>query len=164
VSLAFKGGGRGVQHIKEEHIDVATNTFRGTDGKIYYMKYGRQLSVGTYDDFYLEPETGILRESGNYRKWRWPAEPEQSPKPLTKIEISADKWVQGEFFWTRDVTYYGWFKGIWYYVEAIQFGRKQWHYCYSNVIPNIRPDTGHPDQIVRKRQLSKKELKKIGLR
>jgi len=64
-------GSWGVRHIISAHLDVAVHTYRGIDGNVWVCdKYGVNKIEDLYHDFYVEPETGILREGAPYRKWR----------------------------------------------------------------------------------------------
>jgi hypothetical protein len=78
LSQALKVGGRGVQHIREAHINVARNTYRGIDGKVYVCDtYGISRIGGFRHEFYVEPETGILRQADPFQKYKNPKPPEE---------------------------------------------------------------------------------------
>lgn len=59
-------GSPGINHIISAHLNVAINTWRGESGKVYDdSKYGTHEVFTGYrnSEFYVEPETGILRKS-----------------------------------------------------------------------------------------------------
>jgi hypothetical protein len=71
IKQTLGDAGWGVQHIISAHLDVAIHTYRGVDGNVWVSdKHGVHQVGGLYYDFYVEPETGILREAARYRKCR----------------------------------------------------------------------------------------------
>lgn len=62
-----------VRHILTDHANVATNTYRDGDGDIWNQgEYGEERITRKkyeYGEFYVEPETGILRYTG-IRIWK----------------------------------------------------------------------------------------------
>src|SRR5216684_347717 len=70
IKQTLGNAGWGVQHIITAHLDVAVHTHRGVDGSVWVShKYGVDKVGDFYYDFYVEPETGSLREGARYRKW-----------------------------------------------------------------------------------------------
>lgn len=102
-----------VRHVLTAHIDVATCTFRGRDGKIHvHDKYGEHELPSErywrYHEFYVEPETGILRERQSGRMDWNRAKPtgERVQIPGTEnwfVKIKS-VWFIGTY---RDVDQYG---------------------------------------------------------
>lgn len=82
----------GLRHIIDAHMDVAVNTYRGVDGNVWICdKHGVHKVGGFYYDFYVEPETGILREAANYRKWRSIAREKEAAKQLEVVPIAEGR-------------------------------------------------------------------------
>jgi hypothetical protein len=102
-----------VRHVLTQHIDVAACTFRGRDGEIHaHDKYGEhKLPKYRYSryEFFVEPETGILREREQRRPERWPGQAHEG----RRVRIPAtDSWyveIKGIWFigTYRDVEQYG---------------------------------------------------------
>lgn len=73
----------GVQHIITAHLDVATCTYRGIDGHVWVCdKHGVKRIDKThyYSLFYVEPETGLLREAPRRRySYKKEADPDVIP-------------------------------------------------------------------------------------
>src|SRR5207244_3509423 len=92
IKQAIGNAGWGVQHIISAHLDVAIDTYRGVDGDIWVSdKHGVYKVSGLYYDFYVEPETGILREGARYQKWRSIAREKERTKPLEILPIEDGK-------------------------------------------------------------------------
>jgi hypothetical protein len=95
-------GGWGIRHILSAHLNVAINTYRAVDGNTYNCgKRGiEKIGDGWSFEFYVEPETGLLRYTPRkrvrYTEWR-----KHNPNV---VQISPG----------RD---YRRIKDIWYYVE-----------------------------------------------
>jgi len=84
--------GWGVQHILGVHLNVAVHTYRGADGNVWISDgHGVHKVGGFYYDFYVEPETGILREDARYQKRRSIARETERTKPLEAVPIEAYK-------------------------------------------------------------------------
>jgi hypothetical protein len=141
--------GWGVQHIISAHLDVAIHTYRGIDGNVWISdKHGVHKVGGFYYDFYVEPETGILREGAGYRKWRSIAREKETTKPLEVVPIRPGK-------------EYRKIKGIWYLHEFVEVEVKTPVFLRGSFfLMNTEK------QIVSKskRQLGKKQLKDLGLK
>ena len=140
--------GWAVEHIIKDHIDVETCTFRATDGSIVACnKYGESvIDEQTYrvGSFYVEPETGILREGKGYRRYRY-----SKPEDPNIISLGEQKELR-------------WIAGVWYYTEYREFEVTTVKtYSYSK---RRYSETGIVREVSVKRQLGKKELKRYGLR
>jgi hypothetical protein len=138
-----------VRHIISAHLDVAIHTYRGVDGSVWVShKYGVHQVGGLYYDFYVEPETGILREGAQYRKWRSITREKERAKPLEVVPI-------------KDGKEYRKIDGIWYLHEFTEVEVKTPVFLGGSFF-RMRSDI----QIVTKskRQLGKKQLKKLGFR
>lgn len=135
ATVLGRSGSEGIRHIKDSHIDVETCTYRGKDGNIYSCnKHGVHEVI---DGFYVEPETGILRNLGKKRyKYRRPADPDilaiEDGKRYHRID---DIWYYEEYNTVTEKVLCGTFRGIFQHRE--------------------RTDT----IVLHKRQLNKKELK-----
>lgn len=144
-----------VQHILKDHINVAVNTYRGVDDNVYVCgKYGVEKAAGYGYPFYVEPETGILREFKSKRTYR---QIERSRK------VSERKKIAETFVEIEGLRSYQKLKGIWYYAESELID-------YQG--PSIdmrsryyrRQSIQRDAVIVRKRQLGRKQLLKLGLK
>lgn len=144
----------GLRHIIDAHLDVAENVWIGTDDRIYSDgKRGPEL-VGRYSwrgAFYVEPVTGILREAPDYKR------APEAPKPVEAVDLG------------NNCAYQKW-DGIWYYTEIRKetktVPRYSKHYKkvdgkYDWVAVYIGTEEKVVDIIIVKRQLGKKELKKL---
>src|SRR6185295_7396826 len=96
----------------------------------------------------VEPETGILREAANYRKWRSIAREKEAAKPLEVMPIA-------------ELKEYRKIDGIWYYREWTEVEVKVPVYPRSVV---YRSSIEKRVVSEFKRQLGKKQLKELGLR
>lgn len=142
--------GWAVEHIIRDHINVGVNTWRGVSGKIWVDDKSGVHEVGysyRMHEFYVEPETGILRAAPNRRSWH----ASRRPKEKTFAEAVV----------LTDHTEYRLIKGVWYFqdyreVEVRVFERNGY---------GGRPIYNYETQktVVFKRQLGKKELKTAGL-
>jgi hypothetical protein len=149
IKQTLAKSGWGVQHIISAHLDVAIHTYRGVDGNVWISdKRGVHKVGGFYYDFYIEPETGILCESARFRKWQSISREKERAKPLEVVPIEDGK-------------EYRRIDGIWYLHEFAEvevrtpvFLRGSFFRMNSEI------------QIISKskRQLGKKQLKKLGLR
>jgi hypothetical protein len=144
-----RGGSWGVRHILSAHLDVAVHTYRGIDGDVWICDgHGVHKAGGFFYDYYVEPETGILREAAQYRKWRAVARVKEAPKAPDFLPIDIGK-------------EYRKIDGIWYFHEFSEVETKtpvflrgsfyRWN-SKTQVISRL------------KRQLGKKQLKQLGLR
>lgn len=146
-----RSGSYGINHILTQHLNVAIHTYRGVDNNVYSCdKHGISRVGGYHSDFHVEPETGILRASTNYRKWRsqYRADLEKK-KPLDVVAIDAGR----EY---RKIA------GIWYFRKFTEV---------EEIVQTGKSFTGRPIlekqmKLVSeyKRQLGKKDLKQLGLR
>jgi hypothetical protein len=85
-----------VRHILHAHISVAVNTYRGVDGKVWHLgKLGPEVVDGGYrTEFYVEPETKILRKHPDARRgqpWRY-RNLKPSRTDLDRVEVSDGVW------------------------------------------------------------------------
>jgi len=104
-----------VRHILSQHVEVAVNTYRGADGKVWHAdKTGGEEPVGGYfSRFYVEPETGLLREAErlSWRSWRRQLRP-ASPKQERRRKLADGHyavliggiWYIGEYRFEPDPT------------------------------------------------------------
>jgi len=52
---------------------------------------GARIRSGLHYDSYVEPETGVLREAANYRKWRSIRRPRQNATPIEDIPLGSGR-------------------------------------------------------------------------
>jgi hypothetical protein len=140
ASTLGRSGSWGVRHIMTAHLNVAVHTYRGVDGNIWVCdQHGVHTVEGFYYDFYVEPETGILRAGLPHRKWRSIRRKQQKPKPPDFVAIEPGK-------------EYRKMDGIWYLHEFVEVEvETPWKTEKHRVSKS-------------KRQLGKKQLKQLGLR
>ena len=144
-----RSGSWGVRHIISAHLDVAVRTYRGIDGHVWVCdKYGVNKVGDLYHDFYVEPETGILREHEPYRKWRSIAREKEAAKPVDFVPI-------------EDGAEYRRIGGIWYFHEFVEVEVKTPIFLRSSFFRWNSEKRVIPKS---KRQLDKKQLKQLGLR
>lgn len=154
-----------VQHIVKDHLDVE-KPWRGTDGRLY--TWGRYSSgpieIGRYRpdrEFYVEPETGILRDGVFYREQdkRYKRTPPKPEAPLEKITLATGEKYEK-------------INGIWYLIEEIKRSVRRERHPYHWIKAEKRACTGcsevqnvvwYEEQIdsLKHHQLNKKELKSL---
>ena len=140
------------------HIDVAINTWRGISGKIYVDDKRGVHPLSYFYQFYVEPETGILREAPVEKSYR----KEQAEKRAAGLVYK-----HGEG-WVRPPQKVG--NGhlekidkIWYYMEYSEREIKNFVRTASDTgLPIYRIDKVR--DLVWKQQLNKKDLRQYGLR
>lgn len=133
----------GLRHIISAHLDVATNTWRGESGKIYNDgDRGPEIVSSSYrTEFYVEPETGILRTMPEIRTAK------RTPKPVEVISLGLNKEYHN-------------INGIWFYQEYTKTETK----IYNGRSPlDGTPRYAYVDTltITYKKQLNKKELREL---
>lgn len=140
--------GWAVEHIIRDHIDVAINTWRGVSGKVWNdSKYGvTEVTSHFRFEFYVEPESGLLRKAG---RLHWSRRNRKKPGPIEVIQLS-------------DQTEYRLVDGVWYYQE---YRETEIRYFVRNNALTVSPEYEFRKQrdLVEKRQLCKKELRRMGL-
>ena len=109
---------------------------------------GARIRSGLHYDSYVEPETGVLREAANYRKWRSIRRPRQNATPIEDIPLGSGR----EY---RKIA------RIWYYQEFVLRTARVPQYI-GGAVHHYREETVRT--VVLKRQLGKKELKASGLK
>lgn len=147
ICRTLTNGGRGTQHIIEQHIDVATNTYRGVDGNVYNCgTHGIESVISTSwrEEFYVEPETGILRKAPHKKR------ESVRRKKLEVVPISTGK-------------EYRIIKGVWYFVEYTDVEKQIPMSAVYSTVYGKSFRTEMERVILWKRQLGKKELKKLRL-
>lgn len=148
IKQTLGNGGWGVQHIINAHLDVAIHTYRGVDGNVWILdKHGVHQVGGFRYDFYVEPETGILREDTYYRKWPSIARGQEKARPLEVVPIEDGK-------------EYRRIGGIWYLHEFAELEVKTPIFLRGSF---FRMNSEIQIISKSKRQLGKKQLKKLGL-
>ena len=100
--------------------------------------------------FYVHPKTGILCDSKNEgwtRYGRWSRKKKKIP--VTKVDLEEGK------------TAYEWINGVWYYTESshVTLYKERWSFMLQKKV--LDPYVESVRYL--KRQLGKKELKKLGL-
>lgn len=143
-----RAAGWGVQHILTAHMPVAIHTYRGVDGNVYECKDGVHKVTGGWrrqDDFYVEPETGRLREAKREPRRRFTRE-RKKPDDVIPIENGQE---------------YRRLKGIWYYREFVEVLVQSPRRGYRGVI-RIDEETVLVSEF--KRQLNRKQLRALGLK
>ncbi len=147
LAKVLGSAGYALGHIITDHLNVATNTWRGTDGNVYDDRDGTEKVGGYYSQFYVEPETGLLRDGDSYSHW-YPRKYKAPPVPATEIAIGDD-------------SEYACIKGIWYYTEFVWDVAVTEHKGYRG---NTYTTEEKTKRNTLKRQLGKKELRDLGLR
>lgn len=148
IKQRLGNAGWSVQHIVSAHLDVAIRTYREVDGTVWFSdKHGVPQVGGLYYDFYVEPETGILREGAPYRKWRSLPRESARTKPLEVVPLEAGK-------------EYRKIRGIWYLHEFSEVELKTPVFLGGSFF-RMKVEK----QIISKskRQLGKKQLKELCL-
>jgi len=140
-------GSWGVRHIISVHLDVAIHTYRAIDGNVWFCDGHGVHQVGRfYHEFYVEPETGILRERA--RKARSFQREQRKPEAADFIPVEPGK----EF---RKID------SIWYFHDFVEVEVKKPMFLGGS----IYAWNSEKQRISKsKRQLGKKQLKKLGLR
>ena len=142
-----RSGSWGVRHIISAHLDVAVHTYRGVDGNVWTCHSRGVDKVGSlYHDFYVEPETGILREAPQYRKRRSIAWKKEAAPDLVPIDNGKE---------------YRKIDGIWYLQEFSEVEVETPVFLGGTF---VRWKSEKQVIIRAKRQLGKKQLKQLGLR
>lgn len=148
IARTLGHSGYAIHHIIEAHLDVETCTFRGEDGQVWYCKDGVWPITHSYKwvQFYVEPETGILR-SIDPRRWRQWRQRQKPKPPLMRIAISDGK-------------DYRKINGVWFYVE---FHTVEVRHPYT-LRGTVHYKTETQEVVDCKRQLNKKQLRDLGLK
>ncbi len=189
ISKMLGSAGYALGHIITDHINVATNTWMGASGQIYYEYNGTNTVGGYRGDFYVHPWTGILCEAPQFN----PRVIHPRVKPAQTSEA-----------FHRDGHDYRLIKGVWYDVEVTMLnpldivGYRVTHvngeYLYYDkrftvtfqaingpiirqdgdpllkdgrrvkLQPLYRRDEGPHETVGKKRQLGKKDLRDLKLR
>jgi hypothetical protein len=91
LSRNLGSGSWPVRHVLTQHVDVATKTYRGIDGKVYYHdRRGPNVVDGSYgSEFYVHPETGTLRQ---YPKKSWKYRPKPAREDTDRVKADNDQW------------------------------------------------------------------------
>jgi len=145
IKQTLGNAGWGVQHIISAHLNVAIHTFRGVEGSVWVAhRHGVHKAGDVYYDYYVEPETGILREVVRQRKWWW----KERAKPLNVVPIEDGK-------------EYRKIDGIWYLHEFVEVEVKTPVFLRGSF---FRMNSEKQSISKSKRQLGKKQLKELGLR
>ena len=119
------------------------------DGRVWVSdRYGVHKVGGLHHDFYVEPETGILREDTRHRKWRSSARERDAKRPKEVVPIEDGK-------------EYRMIDGIWYLHEFVEVEVKRPVFLRGSF---FRMDSEKQIISKSKRQLGKKQLKALGLR
>jgi hypothetical protein len=144
IRRTLGSGGWGVRHILRAHLDVATHTYRSSDGRVWIAgSRGVERLDGFYYRFYVEPETGILRESPRRRV---PAPAPAAAPEVVNIEHGKE---------------YRKIDGIWYLHEFTVIDVEAPIFLGGAFI-RMRSEKRILSRL--KRQLGKKQLKRLGLR
>ena len=112
IAKILGSAGYALGHSITDHLNVAINTWRGESGSIYDDgDHGPEL-IGRYrTQFYVEPETGILRDGDSFSHW-YPRKKKPAPAPITEIAIADESeyaklkgiWYETRFVWDEQVT------------------------------------------------------------
>jgi hypothetical protein len=135
-----------------EHVDmeVETHAFVNGDGKLYTWGYkGREPVYG----FYVDPRTGLLCWNDNNPWRRARRKSKTAGEEITHIRLNAN-------------TGYVKMSGIWYFIEYQIFEKpddrdQDKQTALLRTIPKV---SASPILILRKKQLSQKELKAAKLK
>jgi hypothetical protein len=133
-----------------EHVDmdVETHPLIGDDGELYTTRYRGGLNP--IYEFYVDPRTGLLCWSDEKPPWRRRGKPAQEVK---HVRLSAN-------------TCYVKMNGIWYFLEYKTFkesldgGRA----AQTTLLRDVPEVSASPILVMRKKQLSHKELKATRLK
>jgi hypothetical protein len=136
-----------------EHVDmdVETNALIGEDGELYKLGYGGRL-LPIYE-FYVDPRTRLLCWSDNNPWRRARGKSKTAVEGITHVRLSAN-------------TGYVKMNGVWYFIEY-KIYEKSVDYDQANQTVRLRaiPQVSNsPILILRKKQLSQKELKAAKLK
>ncbi len=155
ISKMLGSAGYALGHIITDHINVATNTWMGASGQIYYEHNGTQPIGGYRGDFYVHPWTGILCKAPPQRSYHR-SHPTYVPqvygeKPKEEIPTVA----------ISETSEYAKFTGIWYYTEFVWDEKVTEHTRYDG---RKYTETEKTKRYTWKRQLGKKDLRDLKLR
>ena len=144
-----RSGSWGVRHVVSAHVDVAVHTYRGIDGNIWACDERGVHQVGTVysNRFYVEPETGILREDLRRRR-----------RSFVRVKREA---TPPDYLPIEDGRAYRKVGGIWYLHEFSEVEVKT-----PLLVRGSFAGWTYQSQVVctLKQQLNKKQLKQLGLR
>jgi len=136
-----------------EHVDreVVTHPLIGDDGELYQLEYdGRLWPVR---EFYVDPRSGLLCWSDNKPPWRQRGRSKSAAQEINRVRLCAN-------------TCHVKINGIWYFVEyrvfeeSVDSNRSE----QTALLRNIPEVSASPILILRKKQLSHKELKTAKLK
>jgi hypothetical protein len=152
------------RHVLQHLWDmVETKTFMGEDGKVYHTDgSGTHLASENYGvyfgRFYVHPRTGILCEANGYRKYKY-----RGPKTPDWRRVIGDDTQAHRI------------DGVWYMLELVTVKPDPERTYYKDAaygkeaklglltIGGLNEKYGRGARCVRKRQLGKKDLKRLGL-
>ncbi len=147
------------RHVFEHvEMEVETHALIGDDGELYKLEYGGDIQP--IYEFYVDPRTGLLCWSDNSPPWR-------HLRKLRKLERDAPE-VNRVLLSVN--TCYAKLNGIWYFIEYEIFNKSIEMLFDSDLAERIAPfrkipEVSHcPVLILRKKQLSHKELKTAKLK
>ena len=143
-----------------EHVDgeVETRPLIGDDGELYKLEYGGRTQA--IYELYVDPRTGLLCWSDSSPPWR-------QRRKLRKLERDAPE-INRVLLSVN--TCYAKLDGIWYFIEYEIFSKSIEMLFDSDLAERIAPfrkipEVSHwPVLILRKKQLSHKELKTAKLK
>jgi hypothetical protein len=147
------------RHVFEHvEMEVETHALIGDDGELYKLGYGGR--VQPIYEFYVDPRTGLLSWSDNNPPWR-------QRRKLRKLERDAQE-VNRVLLGVN--TCYSKLNGIWYFIEyeisKMSIVELFDHDQDEEIAPfrRIPEVSDRPILILRKKQLSHKELKTARLK
>jgi hypothetical protein len=84
--------GRGpwpLRHVLTQHVHVATNTYRGVDGRIWSMgRRGPEVVDGGYGvEFYVDPKSRTLQRQVRIRRQM------RKPEQAERVELKDGRWL-----------------------------------------------------------------------
>lgn len=145
IAKVLGNAGYALGHIITDHLEVETDTYRDAKGRVWAQnKHGVEEIGWNYyrSRFYVEPETGRLRESPRVERY-----PKAPVPPPDRIPIANG-------------TEYRKLHGIWYHREFTE--------VEVTTPVKLRYGTRYETTVVvvseKKRQLGKKQLKELGLK
>lgn len=185
ISGVLGNAGYALGHIITDHVDVATHTWRGESGKVWDDKDGTTcVSEGSWraSDFYVEPETGILRATKRTVR-------EKKREPITALSAGGQDYRLIDGIWyvcvatilpvddimayrivKVDGKYTSWDWASQEMVKIRQVERPMYREDGESVLNDgrrvtlravYRRDIGPHEAFDRKRQVGKKELKVV---
>jgi hypothetical protein len=136
------------EHVEDE---VETHPLIGDDGELYRLRYGGEIAP--IYGLYADPRTGLLCWSDRKPWWRERRKSKAAREEGAYVRLSAN-------------TCYVKIKGIWYFIEYKIYEKPGdcGQHKQPPLLLTVRKVSNSPILILRKKQLSQKELKTAKLK